>query len=284
MNANRKLRALSTFARWQVATRLLNGKVVVPWVGDSRLIVGLGDTGLTGNLYTGLVDYEEMLFLLHALRSTETFVDVGANLGAYTILASKVIHAQSIAFEPVPETAQRLRDQVQINRIQSTVDIRNIGVGDKSGTLQFTNDRDTMNKVSLTGQGSHTTAVAVGTLDAELPEGGQYFLKIDVEGFEYNVIEGASRTLSTQSVSAMILELNGSGAGFGHTDEETHQELLAFDFKPVAYDPLKRSLRRLSSYNQGGGNTIYVKDIELMAERCRCAPTRIVHTAGGIAM
>ena len=67
---------------------MLNRKIIVPWVGDSRFITGSGETGLTGNIYVGFHEYEEMLFLLHALQPTDTFVDVGANVGEYTILAS----------------------------------------------------------------------------------------------------------------------------------------------------------------------------------------------------
>jgi hypothetical protein len=55
---------------------------MVPWVGDARFIAGLGEVGLTGNLYTGFMEYEDMLFLLHDLRATGTFVDVGASVGA----------------------------------------------------------------------------------------------------------------------------------------------------------------------------------------------------------
>jgi hypothetical protein len=57
---------------------------------------------LTGNLYAGLHEFSEMGFLLHLLRQNDLFVDVGANLGSYTVLASAVCQARNIAFEPVP--------------------------------------------------------------------------------------------------------------------------------------------------------------------------------------
>ena len=47
------------------------------------------------NYYLGLAEYEEMAFLIHALKKDDVFVDCGANLGLYTILASKVIGANS---------------------------------------------------------------------------------------------------------------------------------------------------------------------------------------------
>ncbi len=72
--------------------------------------------------------------------------------------------------------------------------------------------------------------VKVSTLDKELDKKNQYFLKIDVEGFEYNVIEGASAVLSNNNVSAIIIELNGSGEELGHSNEDIHKNYLALDF------------------------------------------------------
>jgi FkbM family methyltransferase len=279
LNANHKLQALTNFVKWQIATRILKKKVIVPWVEDSMFISGLGETGLTGNLYAGFMEYEDMIFLLHALQPNETFVDVGANIGAYTILASKVVKSNSIAFEPLPATAERLKDQIQINRINAAVDIRNMGVGDKEGSLFFTNNNDTVNKVSLAGEVENTTMVKVSTLDNELAKDNQYFFKIDVEGFEYNVIEGASAILSNNNVSAIIIELNGSGEEFGHSNEDIHKKLLSFGFFAVAYEPQTQNLTELKSYNQNGGNTIYVKDVALISKRCKSAPKRVVHTA-----
>ena len=282
LNANHKFLALGNFFKWQIATRILKMKVIVPWVDGSMFISGLGETGLTGNLYAGFMEYEDMIFLLHALQPTETFVDIGANIGAYTILASKVVQSKSIAFEPLPNTAERLKDQIQINRIAANVDIRNIGLGNKEETLFFTNNNDTVNKVSLSGEVENTTKVNVSTLNKELSKQDQYFFKIDVEGYEYNVLDGASEILSTNSVSAIIIELNGNSDAFGHSSEDIHEKLLNFGFVAVAYEPKSRNLTKLESYNKSGGNTIYVKDVALISKRCKSAPKRVVHTACGI--
>lgn len=280
--AQRKIKTLRNIFCWQIGARLLRKKVVVPWVEESKFITGLGETGLTGNMYAGFMEYADMLFLLHALQPDETFVDVGANVGAYTILASGVVKSASIAFEPLPETADRLMDQIQINRMNDRVCIKNKGVGAKKETLYFTNNSDTINKVSLKGEADNTTQIEVVALDEELDLGKKYFFKIDVEGFEYNVLEGAQQILSAPDTSALIIELNGSGVEFGHDNEKIHQRILDFNFHPVSYEPVTRTLTRLQSYNRDGGNTIYVKDVMLMSARCQRAPKRSVHTAASI--
>ncbi|WP_017364163.1 hypothetical protein, partial [Methylococcus capsulatus] len=87
LSQGRKLPALARFVRWQLGSRLLPGEVVCPFVNDACLVVRPGMTGATGNLYVGLHEFEDMAFLLHYLRPEDLFVDVGANVGSYTVLA-----------------------------------------------------------------------------------------------------------------------------------------------------------------------------------------------------
>lgn len=277
---NKKWDSLVNFIVWQIGARVLSKKVIVPWVEDSKLIIGLGETGATGNIYTGFAEYQDMLFLLHALRPEEIFIDIGANIGVYTVLASKVIRANSISFEPIQNSFDRLEDQVKINRIDHLVRMENKGVGEKSETLFFTNDNDTVNKVSLAGSVASTTEIEVIALDGFLKTNEKYFIKIDVEGFEYKVISGAVDILSSSNVVALIIELNGSSEEFGSSNSEIHKKLLSFNFYPVSYDPVSRSLVKINDYNKNGGNTIYIKDIELLARRCKNAPKRRVNTIG----
>lgn len=56
-------------------------------------------TGATGNIYVGLHEFEDMAFLLHVLRRTDLFVDVGANIGSYTILAGGAAGAKLLLNE-----------------------------------------------------------------------------------------------------------------------------------------------------------------------------------------
>lgn len=282
LNSNRKLKALLTFLCWQIGSRLISKKVVVPWVDSAKFVSGLGESGLTGNIYAGLTEFEDMLFLLHALDPNSIFIDIGANAGAYTILASKVVKSRAIAFEPLPETIKRLNDQISINNLHGIVDVRNVGVADVNGSLFFTNNSDTVNKVCLTGSQDNTTRVNVVTLDNELNVNEKYFLKIDVEGFEYNVIQGASKILSKDNIDAIIIELNGSGDEFGYTNEDVHLKILSFGFTSVRYEPFTRVLSKLDGYNKSSGNTIYIKDFDRIAQRCKLAPRRIIHTANKI--
>ena len=99
LTRDQKVRAFCRFLCWQIKCRLQR-EVIVPWIAGTNLAVRRGMAGATGNIYCGLHEFEDMAFLLHLLRPEDTFVDVGANIGSYTILAAGVCRARSIAFEP----------------------------------------------------------------------------------------------------------------------------------------------------------------------------------------
>ncbi len=72
---------------------------------------------------------------------------------------------------------------------------------------------------------------------------------MDVEGFEYQALQGSKRTLQNPELKAIIIELNVSGGRYGIMDETIHQFLATFDFKPYNNNPFKRFLKQLSSFN-----------------------------------
>lgn len=281
LNKSRKLSALLGFAKWQIVSRLHKGKLVIDWIDDARLIVGNGETGLTGNIYSGLMEFDDMAFILCALRPSDLFLDVGANVGAYTVLASKICGAPSVSFEPVPSTFNRLQDQIRLNRIEAKVTSMNVGVGDVTGAIKFTADLDTTNKVAAVDYLGDVVEVNVVTLDDKVFDcAGKVFIKIDVEGFEMNVLRGGEKLLRDPRSEAVILELNGSGQAYGFCDDDIHAKMLSFGFVAVQFDGEKRTFKLAKTFN-AGGNTIYVKDLDAVKKRCLEGAARVVHTVGG---
>jgi hypothetical protein len=99
LSRGRKLANLSRFARWQIAARVARGPVAVQFVNSAQLFAIPGMAGATGNVYVGLHEFADMSFVLHFLRPNDLFVDVGANIGSYTVLASAAVGANCVSFE-----------------------------------------------------------------------------------------------------------------------------------------------------------------------------------------
>lgn len=262
--------AYSNFFYWQIRSRINSGLIVVPFIEGAKTLAKRGLTGITGNIYTGLHEFEDMCFLLHLLRQNDVFFDVGANVGSYTILASKVRKAQSITFEPIAQTFNILSKNIEINNIADLVICENNGVGNKSGELFFSEDEDVSNHV-ITSQESEKNSVSVKivTLDSYLPKYLPLLVKIDVEGFETEVLNGANGLLKNQTLKAIIIELNGSGKRYGYNDLDIHQNLLSHDFHPYYYDAFTRKLSIKPAY--GTHNTIYVRDLSFVQDRLKTA-------------
>ncbi len=268
LNRERKASALFGFVRWQISSRFRRQPVVHAFTGRSKLLVSKGLEGATGNLYCGLHEFEEMSFLLHFLRPEDLFLDIGANIGSYTILASAEIGAKSIALEPVPLTFAWLAANVSLNEIADRVDARNVAAGSEPGVIEFTQSLDSANHVATAGE-TDVVRVAVETLDNIVGVRSPTLMKIDVEGYETEVLRGARRTVANESLVAVIIELNGSGARYGFDDAAIHRDLAGLGFSPFTYEPRSRRLSPLASY--GPHNTIYIRDHAKAADRVRSA-------------
>jgi FkbM family methyltransferase len=273
LNKGRRIRAFNKFLRWQIRSRLAPGPVVYPWVNGSKVIVRPGETGVTGNVYCGLHEFADMAYLLHVTTPADVFVDIGANVGVYTILACAVKGARGVCCEPVPATYGRLLENLRLNDLLERVEALNLGVGEKEGELWFTSDQNTMNHVVLEQRDDRNMVrVSVSPLDVILREQRPSVLKIDVEGFETRVLAGAAVTLSRPSLHSVIMELNGSGARYGFDETAIVATMASFGFTGYRYEPFARTLERIEGGKSETGNTLFVRDLGLAKERIRQAP------------
>ena len=243
LSRNRRLRNLARFAKWQIGSRLVPGPVAIDFVNDARLLVSVGMTGATGNVYVGLHEFEEMAFLLHFLRADDLFVDVGANIGSYTILAGAGVGARCIAFEPDPAAFTWMRRNIDLNGVNLRADARQSAVGSHAGKITFSTGQDTINHVlpdrELQPGALATQTVPMTTLDEALSAASPAMIKIDVEGYETEVIRRRGDARSP----AASLRYHGADRrraryGFGGHSAAP----CANSFEMFSYEPFRRAL------------------------------------------
>lgn len=278
LNRGHKIRSIIRFATWQVGSRLVPGAIVYDWVNGSKFIVKTGETGLTGNIYTGLHEFQDMAFLLHVLRGEDLFVDIGANVGSYTILACSAVGARGIAFEPVPSTYKRLVENMRLNRLDEKVRCINKGVGARQGNIGFTADSNATNHaLAPEEQCDNTVAVEITALDTALHDDSPTLIKIDVEGYETPVLEGASETLGKQTLLAVIMELNGNCNRYGFDESRILELMFDNGFRSYSYNPLNRTLSALEGKNLNSGNTLFIRNKLSVEERLRSSAMISIH-------
>lgn len=263
--------AILRYLRWNFGRRLISDvSFRVDIIPGVSVLLSNQENYATLAYTCGMYDFEDMCFLLHVIRAGEVFGDFGANAGVYSVLAGSAA-AKVLCVEPVPATFEKLRLNIALNAIDACAS--NSGLGVEEGVLRFTTGRGGLNRVA-TAMDDASIAVRVTTADSLATATGLFplVIKLDVEGFELPVLKGA-RELLAQSVSALIVELNGSGQIYGHTDNQVHQYLANAGFTPWRYEPRGRRLIERTGPNSDGLNTIYIKSshIEQIRERIQTA-------------
>ncbi len=269
LNRGKAFDALLRWSRWQIGSRLVPGPVLVPFVNSHSLLAHAGMTGVTQNIYVGLAEFREMAFLLHVLRPDDLFVDVGANIGAYTVLAGSR-GCKVIAIEPIEDTFRWLRRNVDVNGLGSRVELHRCGVGACQSKLRFTTSQDTVNHVCTSGEAGEE--IEVTTLDSLLAGRRPSIMKIDVEGFELQVLKGASEALGSEHLQVVIIEMNGSCRRYNVAEHQIGEELGRFGFAPIEYDPFRRAASLSGEAKTAHLNAIFVRDQVTITDRVANAP------------
>ena len=261
LTRNQRIAAYKRWIRWQLGSRIVHGGIAVEFVDETRLLARSGMTGATGNIYCGLHECHDMGFVLHFLREGDLFLDVGANIGSYTVLASGAVGAETISFEPVSSSFQHLVDNIYLNRLVDRVRPLNVAVGSEAGELEMVADQDTVNRIIRDEiYAGERVKVPVVTLDEVLAGQVPRLIKIDVEGFETQVLGGAAHTLENPGLEAVLMELNGSGETYGFDEIQLHNNMIDLGFKKCAYNVLTRELQIDADMNWYTGNNLYVRN------------------------
>lgn len=178
----------------------------------SRFIVDLRAHTEWHGFYSGKYDDVWVGLCQRALAPGEAFLDVGANIGIYSVRVAAGAPADSIvlAFEPFPPNAERLRQNVALNGLDAKIRVLPFGLSDAAAELVLTL-REDFQAGSMTGNAAisispeadgnfERTAIHVKQLDeirGELGNSAVGVIKVDIEGHEDQFLRGASSTLAS---------------------------------------------------------------------------------------
>jgi FkbM family methyltransferase len=178
----------------------------------------------------------------------QTAIDVGANIGAHSIMMSRGVgpRGRVIAFEPVPSTAALMRENLALNRAQN-VELVEAAVSDREGSVEMNvfdqrysawNSRGAVANDGIAPV--ETVEVRAESLDAALGARGVdrvSFLKIDVEGFELEALKGAMGMLGSGAVESLSFEISQVPLeASGHESREVFQLLEAVGYRAYKLD------------------------------------------------
>jgi len=174
----------------------------------------------------GGYELASQLFLMRALRSGDTFVDIGAHIGYFTMLGAAVVGDGGgvVAIEPIEENFQQLTSHIDANEMANVDAVKTV-ISDNDGETDifFNADNDGGHALwdpgnhpanELTRQNPRVDQVASRRLTSLLAERGidrVRLMKIDTEGAEAAILEDSRDFLAAGHVEFAILEVNASG-------------------------------------------------------------------------
>jgi len=205
-------------------------------------------------IYFACYEPRDLERILPLVPAGGTCVDVGANVGFYTLHFAKRVGpgGRVLALEPDPRNAARLRGNLALNRFEAKVEVAEAAVSDRDGrAVLHRSDEAHSGWGSLAGHPGESASleVPVTTLDSFLESRGIArvdFLKADVEGSEIELLRGAERALRGRRIGRLFIEFNGvrlAARGLGLA--EFLVPLEAAGYRPAAtHERLVERMRR----------------------------------------
>ena len=197
------------------------------------------DSILSRYIYDGF-EKDEIEFLKNNLQPGDVFVDIGSNVGLFSLLASKIVGSKGLvySFEPTPQTFMRFQKNIALNGF-TNIKAKNMGLSDKKGKLDLQvseNGFDAWNTFAKkeNERFQHKTSVEVSTIDNEFTEIDKSrisFVKIDVEGWEKFVLKGGTSFFQNYSPVVMVEFTETNTFDAGYFVQEIYDIMVEFGYR-----------------------------------------------------
>jgi FkbM family methyltransferase len=210
---NLYIRTLDTWRQDPLVERKIDGR---------RMLLDLRDRGLSRHLFIdGIHERQSMEAFKAALRSLRepiTVIDVGANIGYFTLLEASIVGSDGAvyAFEPNPSARNTLGRNIALNGVDGRVTIVPLAVSDEIGTREFCiSHHSNWSRLTsgLEADCDRVIETPVVRLDSFLAEQGiepasVRAVRMDVEGHEHAILSGMESVLAATSEFVLFIELH----------------------------------------------------------------------------
>jgi FkbM family methyltransferase len=179
-------------------------------------------------------------FIMDHLKPGHTFLDIGSNIGYFSLLAASVGKSRVVSFEPQRKIAGLLRDSVTHNHLEALVQVNQLALSDKPATMKMTNCPDNTGHAQLTGIDDPTALediVSVVVLDdwqQQNPVGPVSVCKMDAEGAEYQILNGMRHLLERDSPALVIELMDENLTAFGSSVSQVQALLKNHGYRDIS--------------------------------------------------
>ncbi|MDR0581009.1 MAG: FkbM family methyltransferase [Holosporaceae bacterium] len=231
-------RSIREWGRWWKYLRMKK-PVVMKWMSNLLLRIHPNNEVFRALFVRGIYDPNLVVVINALLSKVGVFLDVGANMGYISLLASKVIGVGGhiYALEPCSRDFARLLDNINLNSLRGIISVYQLAISDKSGVEELliaAEERSSLNtlgsEIPVKGvEAIGKEKVRVTTIDEFVKEKKIRkvdVVKLDIEGSELKALEGARKTIM-QHRPAIVLGHNRSALKACNSDYSELQKILA---------------------------------------------------------
>jgi FkbM family methyltransferase len=270
--ARRRVFSVSARIAMLSANRIINRTFPFTLFGNVKLYARFDFGSPILAYYLGLYEEASMNFLIRYLQPEDTFADVGANVGIYTVLAGGAAGARVHAFEPFSAAYEALTQNVALNALGRRATLHRQGIGASAGTAFITTTRKGSNRIANAHADETLEQIEVVTLDDALGDDVPSAIKIDVEGYEEPALLGAQRLLGSPTCNAVIVEAISRDDHGGERVARCVAILERHGFKACTFNPRTNALvecrpRVPDFVGPNDENYLFVKDVEAARRR-----------------
>ena len=220
LTKHRRLATLAKVLWWKFNQLFFHLPTIVKITDDFSIICNPGSSLGNFIVYTQWPEYSETQFLLRYLMANDVYIDVGAHIGS-TLLpaASKITNRKLFGFEPTPDIFAQLLTNIRLNNLASRVLVFPQAVSHKNSRQQFVvekraeishlaNNDDNLSRLVV-------TTIKLDTFVSQRRITKINLLKIDTEGAELQVLQGARRLLDQHRIEIILFEVSNHLQRYG---------------------------------------------------------------------
>lgn len=263
-NRKKPISALKRFFIWKIIKlfRISHFKYIF-W-GDRTLYLNHDSFHSMWLMYNNWVDWEEFNLIRRVLKDGDVAIDVGANMGYYSLWMSKFVAKSGlvIAFEPDEVNYAKLNENISLNNLANRIQTEKKAVNNVSGLISFTTSLDGENHITSDDVLNNVIIDSIKLDDYFKAKDiqGVTYLKIDVEGFEMNVLQGCTESLLEKRINIIQLEINNTIVNSGTDKIDLLNLLKHYNYILCNYDVKANRLIPIQ-YNPDRENYFAISDL-----------------------
>lgn len=207
-----RVRITGIIREWIYKSGTKSEDIVIQYMGV-QLKAPSHDLGFVPGLVGGYYEKAELIVYKALLNDANMIVDVGGNIGLYSVIGAKYMprNGRVVAFEPIPNNVSLLKENLALNDVENKVTVEQIAIGDSVGKVELYISEKSIGNHSASADNAGKNSVKMNINRTSLDK---YFekievksidiLKIDIEGYDYYALKGALKVIKKHKPTLFV--------------------------------------------------------------------------------